>query len=204
MKLRMGDFFMKDLLLIIDMQNVYLPGQLWGCPSMPSVIRRIQTLLDSPACGKDFDVIFTRYIAAEHPIGRWKQYNQKNADINRNPYLNQIVPELQSYLIQWPFYDKSTYSACSIPQLSDALTSHNRILLTGVVAECCVLATAEGLIDLGAHVLYLQDAVAGQDEESGLFVRRLMKRFSPVHTQVLTVQDYLRDYCTKTWSLPLR
>lgn len=189
---------MKDLLLIIDMQNVYLPGRPWACPSMPSAIRQIQALLDAPACGNSYDVIFTRYIAAEHPAGCWKQYNEKNAGINQNPYLNQIVPEFQSYLMKWPFYDKSTYSACSISQLTDILPSYDRVLLTGVVAECCVLATAEGLIDTGMPILYLRDAVSGQDPESEQIVCRLMKRFSPVHTQILTVPDYLNGCYTET------
>lgn len=182
---------MKDILLIIDMQNVYLPGGPWACPSMPSAIRRIQTLLDDPACGNAYDVVFTRYIAAEHPTGCWKLYNQKNTAINENPILNQIVPQLQSYLMKWPFYDKSTYSACSISQLMDRLFCYDRILLAGVVAECCVLATAEGLIDKGIQVLYLEDAVSGQDPESEQMIRRLMKRFSPIHTQVLSVSRYL-------------
>lgn len=189
---------MKDLLLIIDMQNVYLPGYPWACPSMPSGARRIQSLLDAPACGNAYDVIFTRYIASEHPDGCWKQYNVKNAEINQNPFLNQIIPAFQSYLMKWPFYDKSTYSACSVSRIMDSLPAYDRVLLTGVVAEYCVLATAEGLIDAGAKVLYLKDAVSGQDPESEQFVCRLMKRFSPIHTQVITADDYLNDCYTKT------
>lgn len=182
---------MKDLLLIVDMQNVYLPGRPWSCPSMPSAIRRIQRLLDAPACGSAYDVVFTRYIAAEQPKGCWKQYNEKNEAINRNPYLNQIVPEFQPYLMKWPFYDKSTYSACSIPELMRRLSSYDRVLLSGVVAECCVLSTAEGLIDAGMQVLYLKDAVAGQSGGFEQMVCCLMERFIPVHTRILTVADYL-------------
>lgn len=179
------------------MQNVYLPGQPWACPSMPLASLQIQRLLDASACGIAYDVIFTRYIASRRPTGRWKQYNKKNALINDNPFLNQIIPQLQSYLIKWPFYDKSTYSACSIPELSARLPGYKRILLAGVVAECCVLATAEGLIDTGAQVLYLKDAIAGQDRESEQIICRLMKRFSPVHTRILTVSDYLENLCQK-------
>ena len=37
----------RDLLLVIDMQNVYLPGQEWACPSMPDVTRKVRALLDA-------------------------------------------------------------------------------------------------------------------------------------------------------------
>lgn len=182
---------MKDLLLVIDMQNAYLPGQPWACPSMPSALSQVQKLLDASACRNAYDAVFTRCIASEHPEGCWKQYNQKNACIKKDPFLNQIVPQLQPYLLEWPFYDKYTYSACSIPQLMERLSSYRQVLLAGVVAECCVLSTAEGLIDAGVHVLYLKDAVAGQDGAFEQMVCRLMERFVPVHTQVATARDYL-------------
>ena len=39
--------FNNDLLLVIDMQNVYLPGQEWACPSIIRSSGHIRTLLDS-------------------------------------------------------------------------------------------------------------------------------------------------------------
>lgn len=184
---------MKDLLLIIDMQNVYLPGRPWACPSMPAAILQIQKLLDSSHCRNNYDIIFTRYIASEHPSGCWIQYNKQNADISRNAYLNQIIPQFQPCLMKWPFYDKSTYSACSIPQIMERLNSCRRVVLTGVVAECCVLFTAQRLIDSGVQVIYLKDAVAGQNTELEASVCRLMEKFIPVHTLVMTVDDYLSE-----------
>ena len=189
----MGGFRLKDLLLIIDMQNVYMPGQPWECPSMPAALKQIRRLLDSPFCKKAYDVVFTRYIASEHPSGCWKQYNKNNYHINSNPFLNQIVPQLQPYLMKWPFYDKSTYSACSIPQIMEQLSFYRRVLISGVVAECCVLFTVEGLIDAGAQIFYLKDAVSGKSSASEQMACQFTAQFIPVHTKVLTVGSYLQE-----------
>ena len=59
----------RDLLLVIDMQNVYLPGQEWACPSMPDAIRNIRALLDAEKVG---DTVLTRFVAPEDPAGTWK------------------------------------------------------------------------------------------------------------------------------------
>lgn len=186
---------MKDLLLVIDMQNVYMPGGPWACPSMPEALEQILKLLEHPACGKAYDVIFTRYIAPEEPSGRWEQYNESNQRINESPFLNQIVPQLQSFLMKWRFCDKSTYSACSVPVIMDTLGNYDRILMTGVVAECCVLSTLLGLIDTGAHVIYLRDAVAGRSGSLEQTIQGLAEDFSPIHTQVMDTDEYLTACC---------
>lgn len=189
---------MKDLLLIIDMQNVYLPGQPWACPSIPDILPNILSLLDSPLCGSYFDVIFTQYTAPENPRGRWKQYNEAHKAINENVWQNQMISELKPYLKHWPLYKKSTYSSCSVPQIMDTIENYGRIALCGVIAECCILATAEALIDAGAHVCYLKDAVSGQSSTNEDVVIKLMESFSPIHTKVLTVREYL-SYCKRMY-----
>ena len=37
----------RDLLLVIDLQNVYLPGEEWACPSMPEAVKNIAKIIDS-------------------------------------------------------------------------------------------------------------------------------------------------------------
>ena len=66
---------MKDLLLVIDMQNVYLPEQPWACETAARTKENILKLLENHS--KD-QTIFTRYIAAEHPVGTWITYNEMN------------------------------------------------------------------------------------------------------------------------------
>jgi len=182
---------MKDLFLIIDMQNAYLPGQPWSCPNMPKALKNIQSLLDHSICGTAFDAVFTRCLASEDPTGRWKAYNQAHTEIISSTYLNQLVPNLQSYLIQWPLYNKFVYSSLSVPEIKNSLADYRRVLVTGVCAECCVLSTALDLIDAGAYVIYLKDAVAGQNLHFESIINSVMESFSPIHVQIMTTKEYL-------------
>ena len=65
-----------------------------------------------------------------------------------------------------------------------------RIVLAGVVSECCVLATAIDAIDTGTPVVYLTDACSGCSEEKEQMVEALIAGFSPTHTAVMTSQEY--------------
>lgn len=179
---------MKDILLIIDMQNVYKPGQPWGCPNLDSVITNIQNLLSN----KEWDsVYFTRHLPSSAPIGTWKTYNHHYDQINASPHLSQIVDELKPYLKQYPVLKKSTYSAC--PVLPPALSQEPlpQIVLTGVIAQCCILATLLGLIDSGHKIIYLEDAIAGQHTDFEAMTRAIADSFSPLHTQIMTINEYL-------------
>lgn len=184
---------MKDLLLVIDLQNVYFPGQPWACPSLPRTMENVKKLLDSPACGRSFDVAFTQYLANSAPIGRWEQYNTEYYDINHDEFLCAMANDLEAYQKIWPTYTKSTYSSCSIPEIMDAVSNYDRILLTGVVAECCILATLTGLIDAGAHVCYLKDGISGQSPEWEETIAQIAGTFSPIHTEVRTTAEYLAE-----------
>ena len=74
-----------DLLLVIDMQNVYTKGQEWACEDVEAASASILRLLNSRMPEQ---VIFTRYLAAEHPEGVWKEYNEMNAAVNTDAWLN--------------------------------------------------------------------------------------------------------------------
>ncbi len=179
---------MKDLLLVVDMQNVYKEGAPWGCRNTDEVIRKIRKLADS---GLPEQVIFTRFDAPQNPHGTWQAYNEEFADINSDIFLNEMMEELQPYAEKYPVYSKDTYSSYSIKEVRDAVKEADRVLLTGVVAECCILATLESLIDAGVKVLYLKDAIAGQTSEFEAVIEKIAKSFSTIHTEVITVEDYL-------------
>ena len=93
----------KDLLLVIDMQNVYRPGEEWGCPAFPRTVKNITTLLDAGV-----PAVFTRFVAPDEAVGTWQDYNRDYAHINENPYLNDLAAELKPYLDRCPLVDKST------------------------------------------------------------------------------------------------
>ena len=66
----------EDLLLVIDMQNVYTDGQPWACCGVEQAADAIRRLLDEQVCGQ---VMFTRFLPPENPVGVWAEYNQVNA-----------------------------------------------------------------------------------------------------------------------------
>lgn len=178
----------KDLLVVIDLQNVYLPGEEWACPSMPEAVRNTCRLIDSGAVDQ---VIFTRFVPTEKPAGTWKRYNEENAAVNGDAYLNGMVSEIQPYLKEWPLYDKSAYSSFRIPELVKAARQADRVLLAGVVAECCVLSTMMEGIDQGHRIVYLTDCVSGQSEQNEACIRKIAESFAPVHTEVMDSKTYL-------------
>lgn len=179
-----------DLCLIIDMQNVYLPNQPWACRATSEVSQTIQNLIDLKAAD---NFIFTRYIATNQPIGAWSNYNQAYADINSNPWMNEIISNLQPYTNTYPVYDKSTYSSYHNPEVAQLCKLANRVLITGVVAECCVLATAYSAIDAGNKIVYLKDAVTGLSQETEAITEQLIGNFAPIHTKLMTVDDYKQE-----------
>ena len=94
---------------------------------------------------------------------------------------------------RYPVVDKSTFSALKSEQVLRALDGKTAIVLTGVVAECCVLATMLEAIDLGIQVVYLLDCVAGQTPHKEACARQIADDFSPIHTLVMSSEEYLRE-----------
>ena len=177
-----------DLLLLVDFQNVYLPGNDWACPSMPDAIRNTIKIL---AAENTPDYLMTRYIAPADPIGRWEQYNEAYREINDNDFLAEIVEELAPYAADAAVVDKSTYSSMDAPEVLAAMEGKRAVVLTGVVADCCILATMFDAIDLGYEVVYLYDCIAGASAESEAEIRALAEIFQPIHTTVMSSEEYL-------------
>ena len=165
----------QDLLLVIDMQNVYTKGQEWACEEVE----------------KASQVIFTQYLATKHPEGVWKEYNKVNAAVNADPWLNEMMSEFLPYTKKYPVYTKSVYSSFVIPQVRELAKHASRVVISGVVAECCVLSTALSAIDAGCKVIYLTDAVAGLNATSRKEAENILSYLSPLHTELMTTQQYL-------------
>ena len=179
-----------DLLIIVDMQNVYLPGEEWACPSVPEAIKNIKNLLDREIIRK---VVFTKFVKPQNPVGTWDDYNNEYKQVNDNPYLNEMMKAFRPYLDKWPGYEKSIYSSMRIPEILAAAKKAEHVLLAGVVAECCVVATMIDAIDEGHKVIYLTDCVAGQTPETEETVKKLAECFSPMHVNVMDSHAYLGE-----------
>ena len=168
---------MNDLLLVIDMQNVYLPDQPWACETAARTKENILKLLKNHP--KD-QTIFTRYIAAEHPVGTWKTYNELNRKINENPWMNELMDGIKEAAESYPVYDKSTYSSFRVlcpfhllrrhrPRLQTHLAHRRHIrpepgpgggnfaYFTGIVTTACGIFKYRGLSVKQIIVVFLQN-----------------------------------------------
>ena len=196
----------EDLILVIDMQKVYTEGQPWACGNVSRAVERISKLLDRVIDMEDDapSAILTRFIAAgeDDAAGVWTEYNEENRDINENPVMNEFIPEIARYVEEFPYYDKCTYSCFSQPYVraaaDRAMVHGGDIVLTGVVAECCVLSTFFQGADLGYHFIYLTDACAGLDDGTEAAVLKVLEGLSPLHIEFMTTEEYLnKSECCK-------
>ncbi|MCR4742002.1 MAG: isochorismatase family protein [Treponema sp.] len=179
-----------DLLLVIDMQNVYKKGGKWACLDTEGAAKNINKIINS---GME-NVIFTRFIANEkNPRGVWADYNIKYADVNQNQYANQMVEELEEALKKFPLYTKEVYSSLAIPQVMEAAKKAKRVVVSGVIAECCVLSTVMQLIDEGIYTIYLTDGVSGLDRPKEEATELIFSGLCPLHLKMMKTQEYLEE-----------
>lgn len=186
----------KDLFLVIDMQNVYAEGGEWFCPFINTAAKNIVRVIEETKGGNSnvSEVIFTKFIASDNPVGTWVTYNEENKAVNDSVYANEIIEILKPYINDYAVYEKSEYSSLSIEAIKNIVSKYidnGRVVVSGVVAECCVLATVMGLIDMGAEVIYLTDAVAGIDDVTQNAVLKVLEGLDPLHVRRMTTNEYM-------------
>lgn len=180
-----------DLVLITDMQNVYTRGQPWACLDTEGAARRILQVCNAAGqSGKDIGIASTIFLPPLQPSGTWCDYNRQYADINADAWMNELIPELQPLVKSHPLYSKSVYSSMQIPELRAMALAAKRVVLTGVVAECCVLFTAIDLIDMGCKLVYLTDACSGFTKEKEAATELVLQGLSPLHCLLMTAAAY--------------
>lgn len=95
-----------------------------------------------------------------------------------NERMNELVSDLRSGYDHMECFDKSVYSAFSIKKIREAADRSSCVIVTGAVAECCVLSTVMSLIDAGKYVFYISDAIAGiNDETEAATIRKSRRTF---------------------------
>lgn len=102
-----------------------------------------------------------------------------------------MMPEFLPWVKTYPVFTKSVYSSFAIPEVVKAAKKARHLVISGVVAECCVLSTVLSAIDAGCKVIYLTDAVAGLSEVSRKETENIISYFAPLHTVLMTTEEYL-------------
>ena len=177
-----------DLLLIIDMQNVYAKGGEWECCDTEGAAQNILRAVDSGAAES---AIITKFIADTNPRGVWKDYNAKYKKINDDKNANELLPQIAALASRFPVYQKSKYSSLSIPQVREACLAAKRVVVSGVVDDCCVLATVFELIDAGVYTVYLTDATSGLDKQKAAATELTLSGLAPLHVKLMTTKDFI-------------
>ena len=179
-----------DLLLIIDMQNVYAKGGAWECMDTEGAAQNILRIVQSGAADS---AIITKFIADKKPRGVWKDYNQKYKKINEDKNANELLPQIAALSGRFKVFQKSKYSSLSVPQIRKACLKAKRVVVTGVVDDCCVLATVFELIDAGVYTVYLTDATSGLDKPKAAATELTLSGLSPLHVKLMTTDEFLAE-----------
>ncbi|MFG2788278.1 cysteine hydrolase family protein [Streptomyces sp. NPDC048419] len=174
------------LLTVIDMQHVFAdPSSPWAAPRYAEAAAGVQRLL--PAFGDR--VAFTRFLAPAQPEGAWRAYYGEWPFALQPPdsqlwsLTDEFTPHA-GHVVDAPTFGKWT------PELARLLAPDNRLILTGVSTDCCVLSTALGAADAGVEVLIAADACAGANDDSHTKALQLMDSYRPL-IRVTSVAELL-------------
>ena len=179
-----------DLLLIIDMQNVYAKGGAWECMDTERAAKNILRVVESNA----FDnALITKFIAEKNPRGVWKDYNEQYRAINEDKNANELLPQIAVLSSRFKVFQKSKYSSLSVKQIRAAALKAKRVVVTGVVDDCCVLSTVFELIDAGVYTVYLTDATSGLNAQKAAATQLTLSGLSPLHVKLMTTEEYLQE-----------
>ncbi|MEU6803841.1 cysteine hydrolase family protein [Streptomyces neyagawaensis] len=178
------------LLAVIDMQRVFAePDSPWATPRFDEAAAGVRRLL--PAFGDR--VVFTRFIAPQHPEGAWRAYYDRwtfalrPADAPLWHLVDDFSKDLPGdgrHLLDAPTFGKWG------PALAARLGGYGPLVLAGVSTDCCVLSTALAAADAGVEVLVVADACAGADDDSHAKALHVLGLYRPL-VRVVTVDEVL-------------
>jgi nicotinamidase-related amidase len=169
-------------LALIDLQRIFAdPESGWATPDFGRVIEPTKQLIDifTP------DVVFTRFVAPEKPVGSWVTYYELYPFALQPPEADdyQLVDEFKGA----PTLDKTTFGAWGT-ELANAVGTGGHLVLSGVTTDCCVITTALAAVDAGIYVQVVEDACAGSDEASHGKAIDIMRLYSPM-LEIVTVDQ---------------
>lgn len=175
-------------LVVIDMQVIFgMPGSDWFTPGYPQIEPTVQRLV------AEFGdrVVFTRFVAPEHPQGSWVEYYEQW------PFA--LVPETdQLYELMPAFADSSAPTVTRTTfgkwdsELSELLGADATMVLAGVSTDCCVISTALAAADAGVRVRVIEDACAGVSDLDHRRALDAMALYAPLIQVTTAAQELAR------------
>lgn len=196
MKLRITDL---DALIIVDMQNDFMPGGALPVPDgdkiIPTLNKYIQIFAD-----RGNPIFFTRdwhpedHISFKGHGGIWPVHCvQETEGAQFHPDL--LIPPDNKFIIsKGTSRDFDAYSGFQGTVLKNLLEERGikRLFIGGVATDYCVFNTALGGINLGYQVFVLQDGIKGVDVNKGDSERALNKLLEK-GASLINLQDVVSE-----------
>jgi nicotinamidase-related amidase len=165
-------------LVVVDMQRVFADaGSAWATPGYASASAGVRRLLPAFA-GR---TVLTRFVSPEQPEGAWVPY-YRDWPAQLRPADDPIwtlMPELAA--VDAPVVTATTFGKWG-PELAAATAGSDRLVVTGVSTDCCVLSTALAAADAGRFVVVPEDACAGLSEADHRRALDAMALYGPLIT----------------------
>ncbi len=178
-----------EKLAVIDMQKVYEEGAPWACEGFGDVCANIVRLIGSDVFA---DVCFTRFVMPDVPCGSWQRYRAKYGDVHAESSYGEITESLASFASEYPAFDKAGYSAYRSDAFAEWADSADRLVVCGVIAECCVLATVLDAAERGGDIICLTDACASTSADKLRMAEVILAEDFAPHVTLMTTDEYLR------------
>jgi len=186
-----------DALLVVDVQNDFMPGGALGIARGDEVLAPINRLIDAWRA-RSLPVFFSRdWHPADHCSflprgGPWPTHcvqHTPGAAFRSGLHLPEH-PQIVSKATQ---RDQEAYSALQGTDLRARLCAAGarRIFICGLATDYCVLATGEDALATGLGVVVLTDAVRGVDAQPG-DAGRALERLAAAGA-VLTTSERVLD-----------
>lgn len=163
----------RDALLVVDMQNDFLPGGSLAVAGAETIIAQVNSYIQLFADAR-LPVFASRDYHPPHHIsfrsegGQWPPHciaGSKGADFH--PRLQ--LPGDAVIISKGTSSDKEAYSALDAPELRDRLQDlgTTRVFVCGLATDYCVHASARDLLLAGYSVVVLTDAIKAVDLQPG-------------------------------------
>jgi len=165
MKVKLND---RDALIVVDMQNDFMPGGALPVPDGDKIIPTINSYVDKFS-SLSLPIFYTRdwhpvdHISFKGHGGIWPKHCVMNTEGAKfHPQLK-IPPDNKFIISKGTSRDFDAYSGFQGTILRDLLEERGvkRIFVCGVATDYCVKNTALGGINLGYQVFILEDAIKG-------------------------------------------
>ncbi len=175
-------------LVVIDMQVVFgEPDSPWFTPGYPTVEPVVESLV------REFGerVVYTRFVAPEHPEGAWVPYYElwPFALVPPDDRLYDLMPAFVG--APGHVVSRTTFGKWD-DEMRGILGEDATMILVGVSTDCCVISTALAAADAGVRVRVVADACAGVSDADHERALAAMALYAPL-IEITTAEAVLGE-----------